>query len=351
MIRTGGWWARAAKVAFAACLLLAASMASAEPRTTVLNFEELDGWAADDHSAALRVFLDTCGDLDEPIWQPICAYARSGPNPKAFFELFFRPVLIEDDEPMLFTGYFEPELPGSRVRTGTYRYPLYRKPPEAPSGQAWYTRAQIEDSGILAGRGLEIVWLSDPVDKFFLQIQGSGRVRLPNGERIRVGYGGKNGHPYRSIGNELIRRGTFLPHQVSAQVIRNWVRRNPVEGARLLQFNPSYVFFREVSQVPAERGPLGAMNRSITAGRSIAVDPAFTPLGAPVWIEKEGRNPMRRLMIAQDTGAAIKGAQRADIFFGTGEDAGLEAGKIRDGGRMVVLLPLEQAYMMAEAME
>ena len=224
-------------------------------------------------------------------------------------------------------------------------------PPEAPRGQAWYTRAQIEQSGVLSNRGLEIVWLSDPVDKFFLQIQGSGRVRLPDGKSVRVGYGGKNGHPYRSIGNELIRRGTFQPHQVSAQAIRNWVRRNPSAGAELLRFNPSYVFFREVSQVPSELGPLGAMNRSITAGRSIAVDPAYTPLGAPVWIEKDGRNPLRKLVIAQDTGAAIKGAQRADIFVGTGEDAGKAAGEIRDPGRMVVLLPLEQAFALAEAVE
>ncbi|NRA98272.1 MAG: murein transglycosylase A [Rhodobacteraceae bacterium] len=328
-----------------------ATGAQAETTSTVLDFKDLDGWADDDHSAALSVFLDTCMDLDGPVWEPICAYARTDPDARSFFELFFRPVLIEDGDPMLFTGYFEPELPGSRVRTSTYRYPLYRLPPEAPRGQAWYTRAQIEQSGVLSNRGLEIVWLSDPVDKFFLQIQGSGRVRLPDGKSVRVGYGGKNGHPYRSIGNELIRRGTFQPHQVSAQAIRNWVRRNPSAGAELLRFNPSYVFFREVSQVPSELGPLGAMNRSITAGRSIAVDPAYTPLGAPVWIEKDGRNPLRKLVIAQDTGAAIKGAQRADIFVGTGEDAGKAAGEIRDPGRMVVLLPLEQAFALAEAVE
>ena len=163
---------------------------------------------------------------------------------------------------------------------------------------------------------------------------------------MRVGYGGKNGHEYRSIGKELVRLGIFQPHQVSATVIKNWVRRNPEAGKELLFHNPSYVFFREVSEVPAHLGPLGAMNRSVTAMRTIAVDPKYVPLGAPVWIEKDGKGPMRRLMIAQDTGSAIKGAQRADIFFGTGDAAGRAAGQLKDPGRMVVLLPIQRAYSM-----
>ena len=177
-----------------------------------------------------------------------------------------------------------------------------------------------------------------------MQVQGSGRVRLPNGRYIRVGYGGANGHKYRSIGVELVRRGIYNAHQVSAQVIKNWVRRNPVEGPELLRHNPSYVFFREVNQVPADKGPLGAMNRSVTTMRTVAVDPRHTPLGAPVWVEKDGKNKLRRLMIAQDTGSAIKGAQRADIFFGTGDQAGRDAGRLRDPGRMVVLMPIQRAY-------
>ena len=199
----------------------------------------------------------------------------------------------------------------------------------------------------MQGRGLEIVWVDDPVEKFFLQIQGSGRVTLPDGRKIRVGYGGANGHEYRSVGAELVRRGIYQAHQVSAQVIKNWVRRNPVAGQELLWHNPSYVFFRRIDSVPAHMGPLGAMNRSVTAGRTVAVDPAYVPLGAPVWIEKEGAGPMRRLMIAQDTGSAIKGAQRADIFVGTGDEAGRTAGRLRDPGRMVVLLPIQRAYATA----
>ena len=197
---------------------------------------------------------------------------------------------------------------------------------------------------MLAGRGLEIAWVDDAVELFFLQVQGSGRIKLPDGRFIRVGYGGKNGHEYRSVGRELVRRGVYNVHQVSAQVSKNWVRRNPVEGLELLRHNPSYVFFREVNEVPAELGPLGAMNRSITTLRSIAVDPRYTPWGAPVWVEKDGESKIRSLMIAQDTGSAIKGAQRADIFFGTGDAAGREAGRLKDPGRMVVLMPIQTAY-------
>lgn len=339
------WFVRA--MAFIAAFAMIADDAGADVRYEILRFDELDGWAKDDLDAALQVFKETCADMRDPDWASLCALATNQKNARTFFELFFRPVLITDGNPMLFTGYFEPELNGSPVRTDRYRYPLYRKPPEVPTGQSWLTRAEIEESGVMDGRGLEIAWIDDPVDVFFLQIQGSGRVRFEDGTGLRVGYGGKNGHDYRSVGQELVRRGIYSVHQVSAQVIRNWVRRNPEDGAKLLQHNPSYVFFREVTRVPVNKGPLGAMNRSITTMRSIAVDPRYTKLGAPVWIEKGGANPLRRLMIAQDTGSAIKGPQRADIFFGTGHAAGRAAGRIRDPGRMVVLLPIQHAYALA----
>lgn len=340
MIRTVAAWL------CAGCLTMTAAAAQ-DMQITVLDFDELEAWAEDDHAAALAVFNVTCPDLNDPDWQAVCAYATSRPNPRTFFELLFRPVLIEDGNPALFTGYFEPELNGARYPSTRYRYPLYRLPPEAPQGEPWLSRRDLLESGILEGRGLEIAWVEDPVEKFFLQIQGSGRVNLTDGSKLRVGYGGKNGHEYRSVGRELVRLGIFEPHQVSAQVIQNWVRRHPIRGQELLYHNPSYVFFREVSEVPAHLGPLGAMNRSVTPMRTIAVDPAFVPLGAPVWIEKDGRDPMRRLMIAQDTGSAIKGAQRADVFFGTGDNAGRAAGRLRDPGRMIVLLPIQRAYAMA----
>ncbi len=322
--------------------ILAADMA-ASATYRLIRWDALEGWAADDHAAALAVFRETCTDLTDREWATLCAVAGDQTDARAFFELFFRPVLIEDGTPALFTGYFEPELTGSRKPSDKYRYPIFRVPPEVEPGQVWYSRAEIEEQGLLDGRGLEIVWLDDPVDAFFLQIQGSGRIRLAEGGAVRVGYGGRNGHDYRSVGMELVRRGLYEQHQVSAGTIRNWVRAHPAEGQELLRHNPSYIFFREVSEVPADAGPLGAMNRSVTAMRSIAVDPDFVPLGAPVWIEKGGKEPLQRLMIAQDTGSAIKGAQRADIFVGTGKVAGKAAGRIKDPGRMVVLLPIRRA--------
>ncbi len=323
--------------------------AMAEPTYSPLSFDDLNGWAADDHQAALDVFLNTCGDMRDPQWEVLCDFARTGPEPRGFFEKFFRPVLIEDGEPMLFTGYFEPELPGSRVRGDAYQHPIYAVPDDLVPGKPYFTRREIEEEQPLAGKGLELAWLTDPVDLFFLQVQGSGRISLPDGTMMRVGYGGKNGRNYSSVGMALVDRGEFEPHQVSAAVIRNWVRKNRAEGRALLWENESYVFFREVSEVPAELGPLGAMNRSITPHRSIAVDPAFVTLGSPVWIEKEGAEPINRLMVAQDTGSAIKGAQRADIFFGTGDDAGRAAGRIKDGGRMVVLMPATMAHRLVVA--
>ncbi|MHA7867312.1 MAG: murein transglycosylase A [Salipiger thiooxidans] len=339
---------RAIRAALVAGMAMAGTMSAAETETTyeILDFADLDGWAEDDHAAALKVFAETCGDMNAPDWTSLCAVARETDDARDFFELFFRPVLISDGQDGLFTGYFEPELDGSEVPSQQFRYPIYRMPVEANETRPWLTRREILTSGVMEGRELEIAWVDDPVELFFLQIQGSGRIRLPDGRHLRVGYGGANGQPYNSIGQELVRRGAFDAHQVSAERIKDWVRSNPLEGEELLYHNDSYVFFREVNEVPADRGPLGAMNRSITPMRSIAVDPAFTPLGAPVWIEKDGAEPMRRLMIAQDTGSAIKGAQRADIFFGTGDAAGQRAGEIKDAGRLLVLLPIQRAYAL-----
>ena len=329
--------------------MAAADTARGETTYSILSFDQLDGWAEDDHNAALSVFLNTCTDLDGIDWGNLCALAQTNPpaNARSFFELFFRPVLIDDGDDALFTGYFEPELTGSRSPSARYRFPIYKMPPEARRSNPWLTRRQILTGEVMKNRGLEIAWVDDPVELFFLQIQGSGRVHLPDGSYLRVGYGGANGHTYRSIGVELVRRGIYASHQVSAQVIQNWVRRNPGAGEELLFHNPSYVFFREVSEVPADRGPLGAMNRSITTMRSVAIDPAFHTLGAPMWIEKDGAGPLRRLMIAQDTGSAIKGAQRADIFFGTGDGAGAAAGRLKDPGRLITLLPIQRAYGLA----
>jgi membrane-bound lytic murein transglycosylase A len=337
---------RAAFSLLATVVVLMAAPLPAE----VLDFEALDGWRDDNHVEALQSFLNTCDLIDAPDWQPICAMAADVPkddaSARSFFELFFKPVVV-GQPPALFTGYFEPELEGSPTRSGRFQYPIYRRPPELQDGVAYHTRSAIE-GGAIAGRGLELAWLDDPVDVYFLQVQGSGRIRMTDGTVVRVGYAGKNGHAYRSVGQEMVRRGTHTMDQVSAPEIANYVRSNPTSGRDLLDTNPSYVFFRKIGTLAPEDGPIGAMGRSITTMRSIAIDPKFTPLGAPVWIEKDGRRPIRSLMVAQDTGGAIKGMQRADIFYGTGAGAGDAAGTVKDPGRMVLLLPIDRAFAMLE---
>ena len=331
--------------------ILAAALMAAQPAPAeMLDFDALDGWYDDNHVAALASFLRTCDLIDDPDWTPVCAVAAAVPqddvSARSFFELFFKPVVV-GDPPALFTGYFEPELDGSPVPTGRFRFPLYRRPPELQEGMAYHTRAAIE-GGAIAGRGLELAWLDDAVDVYFLQVQGSGRIRMTDGTVMRVGYAGANGHAYRSVGQEMIRRGTHTLDQVSAQEIATHVRAEPTAGRALLDTNPSYVFFRKIGTLDPKDGPIGAMGRSITTLRSVAIDPSYTPLGAPVWIEKDGRNPIRSLMVAQDTGGAIKGMQRADIFYGTGSGAGNAAGTVRDGGRMVLLLPIDRAFAMLD---
>jgi membrane-bound lytic murein transglycosylase A len=321
-------------------------METLAPRATMLAFSDLDGWAGDDHAAALAVFRTSCGALTGPDWARPCAAAGDASDPLAFLERHFRPVLIDDGGPALFTGYFEPVLRGSRRRDAVFRHPVYGLPRGLAPGTG-PTRQEIETGDVLAGQGLEIAWVDDPVDLFFMQVQGSGRIGLPDGEVIRVGYAGTNGWPYTSIGKELIARGILAAESITADLIRDWIRQNPAEGQALLWVNKSHVFFRELTGLAPDKGPLGVMNHPVTPLRTVAVDPAFVPLGAPVWIETAGAAPLRRLMVAQDTGSAIKGAQRADIFFGTGPEAGLQAGRMRDGGRMAVLLPRGLAVAMA----
>lgn len=310
------------------------------PPAELLGFADLDGWMADDHAAALATFRVTADTLD-PAWHDVIQAAASVEDTpdaaRRFFEDRFHPVRI-GTPPALFTGYFEPQLNGSLVPDDRYAWPLYTLPPDMNDGNHRYSRAEIE-TGALGGRGLELVWLDDPVEAYFLHIQGSGRVQLPDGRVMRVGYAGQNGHSYHSIGQELQRRG-IPAEKITAQYIRTLLRTE--QGAALMNLNPSYVFFRELD-LPADQGPLGTLRRPLTAMRSLAVDPAFTPLGAPVWLAKDGAAPLRRLMIAQDTGGAIKGPQRADIFFGTGDLAGDLAGTVKDPGLMVVLLPKAQA--------
>lgn len=324
--------------------LSAAATTHAGSAPEIVDFSDLDGWHDDDHASALEGFRRTCPALDGDEWRAVCAFAETDPESRVFFELFFRAVEIAPQGHARYTGYYEPEIRASRNRIGAYRYPVHRRPSVLPTNEPWLTRAEITQSPIM--RGEEIAWLRNPADHYFLQIQGSGRLTLRDGTTLRLGFDGHNGQPFRPVSGEMVRRDIYEPHQVSSRVIRNWVRRNPDEGLELLNHDPSYVFFREIEYHDDADGPIGAMNRPLTAGRSLAIDPEHVPLGAPVWIEKDGDHPMRRLLVAQDTGGVIKGRGRADIFFGTGDEAGRKADTVSDPGRMVVLMPIERAYAM-----
>ena len=315
----------------------------------LLKFTDLEGWAADDHQAALSVFVASMDALTGPDWLALRGIgpdaAKNPDRARSFFEQHFQPTQI-GEQPALFTGYYEPVFAASPVCTPLFRYPIYRKPPELAEGAIWPPRSDIETGGLLHGRGLEIAWLESAVDVFFLMIQGSGRLCMPDGRMERVGYGGKNNQPYKSLGQDLIKRGLLAEGHASSESIRVILESAPDQGVELMAINPSFVFFKPLEDLAEDKGPIGTIGRSITPLRSIAVDPEYTPLGAPVWVEKRGAHPVRSLMVAQDTGSAIKGPQRADIFYGTGKDAGLAAGAVKDAGRMVVLLPVDRAMAL-----
>jgi len=262
------------------------------------------------------------------------------------------------------TGYYEPVLPGSRSRTERFRQPVYGVPedlvavdlesmhPELKGLRLrgrlqgnrlipYSTRAEIEAGNALAAP--IIAWVEDPVELFFLQIQGSGQIELASGARLRLGYADQNGHPYRSLGRYLMQRGEMALEQTSMQGIKAWAAANPGKLREALDSNPSYVFFREM---PAADGPIGTLGAPLSAGYSLAVDPRSVPLGAPVFLATTmplSTQPLHRLMAAQDTGGAIRGAVRADFFWGTGNEAGTLAGRMRQQGKMWILWPRGEA--------
>ncbi len=318
-----------------------------------------------------QAFVRGCPVLrTQPRWAAVCEAATSIPADdeiavRAFIEARFVPhrvVAPGGAAEGLLTGYYEPLLRGSRSPDTRYRHPLYAPPDDlvtvdlaavAPDTRnlrlkgrlngrklvPYWSRAEI-DEGRAPLTGRELAWVDDVLDLFFLQIQGSGRIRLPDGTLMRVGYADQNGHPYRSVGRLLVERGELALDAASMQGIRDWARGNPDKLAGLLAENPSYVFFREL---PAGNdGPPGSLGVPLTAGRSLAVDPAAVPMGAPVFVDSvmPGTNaPLRRLLAAQDTGGAIKGSVRADFFWGFGDEAGALAGRMRQPLRLWVLLP------------
>jgi len=277
-----------------------------------------------------------------------CAWSASmpcagGPTGTISLEKHFIPVSLggAEEGTALFTAYYEPELNGSRVRGGQYQFPLYARPDDLQRGVPYLDRAAI-DAGGLSGRGLELFWLDDPIESFFLHIQGSGRIRLPDNSVARVGYAGKNNHPYKAIGRTLVEWEEMPLEAVSKRSIEEWIIANPDRRDALLGTNPSYVFFTEREELNADPtlGPIGSFGQPLPSERAIAVDPRFYALGIPMWVELQTPvGAVKRLTLALDTGGAIKGSRRADYFFGSGDAAGLAAGSTRARGRLIALTP------------
>ncbi len=319
------------------------------PALTAVSFNQVPGWATDRASEAVPSFLAGCVRITDPQLLALCSRARdlppgNDPAARVFFEQSFQPHLASTDGSAqgLVTGYYEPEFRASRTHGGDFQTPLLRRPPGHVQGRTLPPRAQIT-RGALARRGLELLWVADPVDAFFLQIQGSGRARLDDGTIIRVTYDGQNGQPYVPIGRVLVDRGEMRLEDVSMQSIRAWLKSHPGEAAGVMDQNPSYVFFREVRDAAPDAGPPGAMGVPLTPLRSVAVDRAPIPLGTPVWLDTNDAltptTPLRRRAIAQDVGGAIKGPLRTDLFYGWGPDAEERAGRMRQPGSVYVLLP------------
>ncbi len=375
-------------------LVVGAGMAKPSSRLRAVAFSALPGWAQADHSLALAAFRRSCAAMLKPDyvwrkaafggkpedWKPVCAEALKLPQrvsrqaARAFFEKHFLPIspLLTHKPGGLFTGYYEPEVAGSLRRQGPYRVPLHARPAdlvrlkpkdaarlgvafgryEKGRARPYFTREEIE-RGALDGRGLEIAWLNSPVDRFFMQVQGSGRLRLEDGRVVRLAFAGKTGHPFTAVGRLLVERGIMPKERVSMQSIRAWMAKHPEQARRLMWENKSYVFFRIVDLPDARLGAYGAQGVQLTPMASLAVDHRYWPYGAPVWLDTTiptrggGRARMRRLMVAQDTGTAIRGMVRGDIYFGFGDAAGALAGRMKAPGYMAVLLPRAVARKLA----
>ncbi|MBI5436909.1 MAG: murein transglycosylase A [Nitrosomonadales bacterium] len=343
----------------------------------VSKWEMLPDWQALDLAPSWPALLQSCRALKtKPNWQEVCANAeilgaeKSGAGDstalRAFYEAWFTPYQVfnpDGSEQGMITGYYEPLLKGSRFRTTRFRYPLYAAPDDLLQidlGEAYpqlkdlrlrgrlqgkrvvpyYNRAEI-DAGARSLRGRELFWVDNAVELFFLQIQGSGRIELPDGKLVKVGYAEQNGYPYVSIGKKLIEMGELKLEEASMQGIKAWAEQHADRLPALLAQNPSYVFFRELPD--GLSAPLGALGVPLTDEYSLAVDARTIPLGAPVFLATtypdDNSTPLNRLMLAQDTGGAIRGAVRADFFWGFGAQAAAQAGKMKQQGRMWVLFP------------
>lgn len=347
------------------------------------QFDDLPGWEDEDFKDLAIAFERSCNRIGKTPsdrafaafpqggtykdWQEACAEFSNvnHKSPQAmryFFETNFQPWIATaaGHKDGLFTGYYEASLKGSRQKTGPYKYPLHSRPSDLVMVNLGEFRESLKGERI-AGRVVDgqlklyedraditkgrwphndhtLVWVDDPVDAFFVQIQGSGVVQLDDGSVMRIGYAGQNGHPYYAIGRELIRRGYLEKDEVSMQSIREWLNANPQEAEEIMNTNPSYVFFKEQDQ-----GATGGEGVVLTAGRSLAVDRSKIPYGLPVWLDVEepskGAGAIRRMLIAQDTGGAIRGAVRGDVYWGYGSYAEQMAGVMKSEGRYWFLLP------------
>lgn len=340
----------------------------AEKPLQAANWSDLPGWGADDLSPAFDAFVASCAVLDrQTMWADVCASARGADRSdlRAWFETQLQPwQLVNPDggRDGLITGYYEPIIKGSRRKDKTYRYPVFGVPDDLITvdlSDAYPELKNMRLRGRLEGKKLvpyysradwvrqeskraddAILWVNDPIDLFFLQIQGSGQVEFRDGQRIRISYADQNGYPYRPVGRWLAEQGEMKIEQTSMQGIKTWAAAHPKRLQELLNVNPSMVFFREL---PVEgSGPPGALSVPLTPERSIAVDPRVTPLGSPVWLattRPSSNDPLQRLMLAQDSGGAIRGPVRADFYWGSGPEAGALAGMMKQKGQMWVLLP------------
>ncbi|MBB2156222.1 murein transglycosylase A [Gluconacetobacter diazotrophicus] len=378
--------------ASAAAILLLSACAATDLEGTgqPLAFSDIKGWGSDEAVRALPVFLGECRYLgrlpaDAGLgadsgrgthvgdWLPACRAAAAlptgdAPAARQFFETWFQPVLTAGQA--LFTGYYEPEIRGSLSRGGVYQTPVYGVPDDLVRTRAtdgrmvtgrwqgsqfmpYWTRAQI-DAGALAGRNLELLWVADPADLFFLQIQGSGRVRLPSGQVVRLGFGAKNGQEYVPLGRVLVRQGEMDADAVSMQSIRAWLTAHPDQARTVMEDNPNYVFFTVLDHVYADQGAPGALGVPLTPGRSAAVDRRSIPLASPVWVETTLPGPAgsswQRLVFAQDTGTDIQGPARADLFMGWGPDAEQTAGAMQQRGRTITFVPRPVVVMEPASM-
>jgi membrane-bound lytic murein transglycosylase A len=339
---------------------------------TPVAFAVLPGWQQDDLRQAWPAFMASCRALGvRAEWKPACTAARvvdanDGAAIRQYFESWFVPNQIrsaDGSDTGLITGYYEPMLHGVRKRQGAYQTPLYKVPEDLltidlasvyPSLKGmtlrgrlsgrkvipYSTRAEIERANL---PGKELVWVNDPVEAFFLEVQGSGRVKLDDtGETVRIAYADQNGHPYKAIGRWLVQQGELTVEQASAQGIKAWIAAHPERRQELFDVNPSYIFFREEKLPDPGVGPKGALGVPLTPARSVAVDPKFLPLGSPIFLsttEPGSGAPMQRLVMGQDTGGAIRGEVRADFFFGFGDGAADKAGLMKQRGSLWVLVP------------